>query len=72
MSEDTSEQMNTEAFAENAIIVNITHPEWGTWRVIKSPTPSEEWYHIRGESGNVVMHKCETHFWRLVEAEQSA
>lgn len=54
----------------NTLIKSTEHPEWGTWRVTKIPTPQEDWYHIRGASGSRVLFPEEyKRFWRM-EAEE--
>lgn len=44
-------------------LVNVTNPEWGTWIVTKTPDTKEDWYHIRGRSGERVLATSELHFW---------
>ncbi len=49
------------------LIVCKDHPDWGTWRVTKTPTSREDWYHIRGESGERVLDEQEyKRFWEAV------
>lgn len=50
----------------NTMISSIDHPDWGTWRVTKTPTKREDWYHIRGSSGEQVLFTDELRrFWRV-------
>ncbi len=47
-------------------IESIAHPEWGIWRVTKTPSENEDWYHIKGESGENVLFARELPFWRII------
>jgi hypothetical protein len=52
----------------NTIIVSIAHPDWGKWRITKIPTKREDWYHIRGASGEHMEDEYELRrFWKVVE-----
>jgi len=49
----------------NCMIENIQHPEWGTWGVMED---KGDWYEIRGNSGDRVLHKSEANeFWKVVK-----
>ncbi len=52
---------------KNALIESTEHPEWGTWRITKTPTKREDWYHIHGKSGERILHTDELErFWRTL------
>lgn len=47
------------------IIQCKNNPEWGTWRIIED---TGEWYVIRGNSGEKVLHYGEfRRFWEVVK-----
>ena len=49
-------------------LVSLEHPEWGTWQVTKTPSKQEDWYHIRGASGERVLFTDELRrFWAIHE-----
>ena len=52
------------------LIQNKKHPEWGTWRITKVPTPKENWYHKHGDSGENVLDPGELHFWEIVDSAE--
>ena len=55
--------MSTNNIAIGTKITERNHPEWGSWTVTKTPTPSEDWYHIRGRSGEKVMFAGDLRFY---------
>ncbi len=62
-----------EAALKNAVILELNteikskaHPEWGIWRITKTPTKKEDWYHIKGRSGEIVLFVEELRFWRII------
>jgi len=44
-------------------LVCVDHPEWGVWIITKVPDKRDDWYYIKGESGERVLHTGELHFW---------
>ncbi len=51
----------------NDKIICKAHPEWGIWRITKTPTKREDWYHKKGESGENVLFENELKFWERVK-----
>jgi hypothetical protein len=52
---------------KGTLLVLKAHPDYGNWRITKTPTPREDWYHIRGESGEIVLFECELKFYDIVK-----
>lgn len=60
-------QRNEKILKLNTKIINKQNPEWGIRRIIKIPTTDQDWYEVRGDSGEHVLDKWEANtFWEVV------
>jgi hypothetical protein len=62
----TEPQRISRALEPDQIIINMEHPEWGTWRVLREYAPGI--WEIRGNAGERILSESEfIEFWSATE-----